>query len=80
MRRLDDHALDVLGREVLVDQLVGLARVADVGLLVLGRLDAERAADDQRDDHEGEPAEDRLLAVLGAPAAHTGSKVVLHCG
>ena len=40
------------GREVLVDELMGLAGVADVGLLVLRRLDAERAADDERDDHE----------------------------
>ena len=40
-RALDDDALDVLRREVRVDELVRLAGVADVGLVVLGRLDAD---------------------------------------
>jgi len=40
----------------------------------LGRLHADGGADGQRRDDEGEPPEDGLLAVVGAPAAHAGGE------
>src|SRR5947207_5281641 len=41
-------------------------------------LRADRAADGERDDDEGEPSEDGLLAVLGAPAP--GTRCDVPCG
>ena len=49
-------------------------------LLVGQRLGADRAADEDGQDHEGEPAEDRLLSVLSAPATGARSKVVSALG
>ena len=73
---LDEDGLVLLLGEVVVDQAVGLARLPDVVVLVGRLLDAEGAADDERDRDERQPAPDRLLAVLGAPAARTRSESV----
>ena len=57
--------------------LVGAAGLADA---VVARrssvLRAHRAADEDGQDHEGEPAEDGLLSVLGAPPTGARSEVV----
>jgi hypothetical protein len=74
--RLDQDVLVVLLAEVIVDQAVGLAGLPDVVVLVGRLLDADGAADDEGDRDEGQPAPDRLLAVLGAPAAGTRSESV----
>jgi hypothetical protein len=65
---LDEHLLVDVVREA-----GGRDRaICDLGLAVahglVGQLlRADRAADERRDDHEGQPAEDRLLAVPRAP-------------
>ena len=52
-----------------VDHHVVLLRLAVAHLGRLERLLADLAADDGREDHEQEPADDCLLAVLRAPSA-----------
>jgi hypothetical protein len=72
----DDLALLVgIVDEPGVDDLVGLAGFADVGLVVLEVLGSDRVADCERGDDEGEPAEDRGLPVARTPAAHAGCEI-----
>ena len=75
---LDEHLLVGLVREVrVVDRGVGDARLAVAGVLVGERVGADRAAEDEGGDHEGEPAADRDLAVLRAPISGARSEVSL---
>src|SRR4029078_8762597 len=73
---LDEDGLVGLLGEVVVEEAIGLARLPDVVVLVARLLGADGAADDEGDGDEGQPAPDRLLAVLGAPAARTRSESV----
>jgi len=66
---LHEHALRGLVREVLRDRLVRAAGLADAEVGVVERPRPDRAADDDGDGHEREPAEDCLLAMLSAPPA-----------
>ena len=78
---LDEDLLTSRLREGVLDDLVGAGGVAGQALLVGGdRLGAEAAADQRGDDHEGEPAEDRLLAMLRAPATGSRGEVLLFHG
>jgi hypothetical protein len=69
--RLDENLLVVLLGEVVVEQAVRLARLPDVVVVVGRLLHADGVADDEGDRNEGQPAPDRLLAVLGAPPPRT---------
>ena len=72
----DDLRLRV-GLEAGVPQdVVGAVRLADVGVVLVDLLRADRLPDHQGGGHEGEPAEDRGLPVARAPAAHAGRDVV----
>ena len=72
---LDEDALvGVLG-EVLRGDLVGTPGLADAEVGVVERPGSDRAADEHGGDHEGEPAEDRLLPVVRAPAARARCEV-----
>ena len=73
---LDQDALVRLVGEVGVDGLVGAAGLPGPVVLVGKRLGPDRAADEDCQDHEGEPSEDRLLSVLGAPSTGARSEVV----
>jgi hypothetical protein len=79
-RRLHEHGLArvLLGEPVGVGPL-GLARFTDVLVLVGDFVDAHAAADHEGDDHERQPPEESLLAVLGAPAAHASREICM-CG
>ncbi len=77
--RLDqnDLALLVGGRgEARLDQRVGRAGLADCEVARLEVLRADGGADDDGRGDEREPAEDRGLPVVRAPAAHPGRDVV----
>ena len=55
---------------------VGGMRLADVAVGRVDLLQADPDPEGDGDDHEREPAEDRGLAVLCAPATHPGGHVV----
>ena len=77
--RLDEHDLALLVldlREAGLDRLRGTGGLADGVVALVEVLGADRAADEDRRDHEREPAEDRGLPVVRAPAAHAGGQVV----
>jgi hypothetical protein len=59
-------------REVVEDRLVGAAGLAGAVLLPDEGVQAGGAAADDRDGDERQPAEDRDLAVAGAPAPGAG--------
>ena len=77
-RALNEHELGLridLGESVLED-LVGLVRLADIRILGLDVLGSDEVADEECGNDEREPAEDRGLPVARAPAAHAGRDVV----
>ena len=66
-------------RELLHERALGLPRVADAVVLVAHVHHAGRGADGERDEHEGQPAEDRGPAMRGAPPGRArGEAVVAH--
>ena len=65
---LHEHGLRRVVGERLGHRPIGLARLTDAAVLVLDLLDADRAAEQQRQDHEGEPTCDRDPPMRGAPA------------
>ena len=72
----DDLRLRV-GLEAGVPQdVVGAVRLADVGVVLVDLLRADRLPDHQGGGHECEPAEDSCLPVARAPAAHTCCEIV----
>jgi hypothetical protein len=73
--RLDEHGLLRMTREMIEDRLVGAARLAWPVLLPDERVQAGGAAADDRDRDERQPAEDRDLAMGGAPAPGPRRKV-----
>ena len=73
---LDEHLLDLVLREGVVDGALGASRLADAALSGVLRLGADRAADREREEHERQPSPDGLLAMLGAPAPHPGGQVL----
>lgn len=75
-RRLNEHRLLRVAREVVEDRLVGPAGLAGAVLLPGERVQPGGAAADDRDRDEGQPAEDRDLAVAGAPAPGAGGEVL----
>jgi hypothetical protein len=78
---LDEHLLPgLLGKTGGGDRLVGDSGLAVAGVLAIELLLADRTACDRRDDDERQPAEDRRLAMLRAPAAGAGGEVVSHGG
>ena len=75
---LHEHLLVGLLREAGGgDRLVGGAGLAVAGVLVGQHPLPDGAAEHGGEDDEGDPAEDRALAVVGAPAARAGGEVVL---
>jgi hypothetical protein len=65
---LEEHLLaGTLGGKLLDQRALGLPRVADAVVLVAHVHHARRGADGERHEHEGEPAEDGVTAVGGAP-------------
>ena len=77
-RALNEHELGLRVdlRECLFQDLVGLVRLADAGVLGAEGLRSDLHADEDCKDDEREPAEDRGLPVARAPAAHAGRDVV----
>ena len=69
---LDEHLLDLMLREGVVDRARGAPGLADPALSGGLGLRPDRAADRERDEHERQPAPDRLLAMLSAPAPGAG--------
>src|SRR5262249_59803315 len=74
--RLDEDVLFDLLWKVVVEEPLALARLTDVVVLVVGLLHPDDVADHESDGDEGEPAPDRLLAMLGAPPPATRSESV----
>ena len=75
---LDEHHL--AGRLLearVVQRLRGAAGLADAGLGRVERLRADGVADEERDEDEGDPAEDRRLRVRTAPTSHPMREVAL---
>jgi hypothetical protein len=73
---LDEHGLGRdLGEAGGLDDLVAALGLSVAHVLVGELLLADHPAEDGREDHEGEPAEDRLLAMLRAPPAGARSEV-----
>ena len=79
---LDEHGLaGLVGEAGGLDDLVAALGLAVAGVLVGERLVPDHPAEHGGEDHEGEPAEDGLLAVLRAPAAGARSETLrLHSG
>jgi len=73
--RLHEHLLLGMTRVMVEDRLVGAAGLAGPVLLPLERVQAGGAAAERRGDDERQPAENRRLAVPGAPAPRPGGKV-----
>ncbi len=73
---LDEHLLDLVLREGVVDGALGASRLADTALGGVLRLGPDRAADREREEHERQPSPDGLLAMLGAPAPHPSGQVL----
>ena len=73
---LDEHDLGLRTKPGAIESgfcIVGLAvEVVDIG----DQVRPHRVADRKREDHERKPAPEGLLAVLAAPARHTGREVV----
>jgi len=75
-RILDQHLLNgALTRKLLGERLLRQPRLAVPALSGLEGHHARGAADHKRHDHEREPAEDRRLAVSGAPTCGTGGEI-----
>jgi hypothetical protein len=72
----DDLRLRVELEARVLEDLVGLVRLADVRVLLVDVLRPHGLADHDRREDEREPAEDRRLPVARAPAAHPGREVV----
>jgi len=78
---LHEHLLArLVGEARGLDRLLGGARLAVGRRGVLELALADEVAGDGRQHDEGDPAEDRLLAVAGAPATRAGSEVLTHAG
>lgn len=75
-RALDEDAPGRPGRARLAQDPRRPARLAGLCVRVRELLGADEAAQHEGDRHEGQPAEDRDLAVAGAPAPHPGGEVV----
>ena len=72
---LDEHLLDLVLREGVVDGALGGSGLADTALSGVLSLRADGAADRECEKHERQPAPDRLLAMLRAPAPHPRRQV-----
>jgi hypothetical protein len=71
--RLEQDLLGVvIGKSRVGEDLVRGLRLAAALVLVGDVLGADERAQRHRDDDEGDPAEDRLAAVLRAPASRAG--------
>src|SRR3954449_13623059 len=66
---LDEHLLDHVLREAVIQGARGASGLADTALGGVLGLRPKRAADHQREEHEAQPAPDRLLAMLGTPTS-----------
>ena len=75
---LDEHDLRLrVGLEAgLLENLVGLVGLADVGVLLVDLLRADRASDGDGDHDESEPPEHGGLPMTRTPATHPGRDVV----
>jgi hypothetical protein len=83
--RLQEHHLALLvdalavrgdGEAGALDDLVGLARLADVCVVLVDGRGPELHAEEHGRDDEGQPAGDGGLPVTGAPAAHAGRQAL----
>src|SRR5215212_5524386 len=72
---LDQHLLDLVLREGIIDGARGVSRLADTALSRGLGFCPDGTADREREDHERQPTPDRLLSVLSAPAAHPCGQV-----
>jgi hypothetical protein len=76
---LDEHDLSQragLFEAGLLEDLVGLVRLAGVAVGLVDLLQTGAHPEHDSGDHEREPAEDRGLAMARAPATHPGRQVV----
>ena len=74
-RALDQDRLAGRLLEVFVEDRVGASRLAGSGRLEDDLLERRDEADCEQHHSESEPAEDRLLSVVGAPARHARSEI-----
>ncbi len=77
---LDEDALAGGLLEAGVEDPVGAAGLARPSRVVVDELRADRAAEHEGDDDEGQPAEGGGLPVIRAPATHAGRKVAIGMG
>src|SRR6185437_404028 len=66
---LDEHLLDLVLREGIVNRARGAPGLADPALSRAPGLGPDRVADREGDERERQPAPDRFLAMLSAPAS-----------